>query len=185
MLARSTILAAIALGSAVATPPASAVPYVLTPDNTNLFIVGFNQATGVPISIEGKPAAVWLNVADFVDSSTINVLRHAAQIGSEIWITDQLSGVIHRFSAQFDAPRYIGFIDTIPNPRGLGVVNGEAWVASGGIGTSGGIARFSTSGQSLGSFDADDPFDVQAFGTFALTANINQNRLEIFQTDGT
>jgi hypothetical protein len=185
MAARTIILTSALLGSALLAFPARSVPVVLTPDNTNLLIVGFNQSTGAPLAIEGHPPAVWLNIADFVDSSSINLLRHAAQIGSEVWITDQLSGVIHRFSAQLDAPRYIGFIDTIPNPRGLGVVNGEAWVASGGIGTSGGIARFSSSGQSLGSFDAEDPFDVQAFGAFALTANISQNRLDIFHTDGT
>lgn len=185
MPTRATILALSLAAAALLVAPASAMPYVLTPDNTNLQILGFNQSNGVPIMVEGKPTAVWLNVADFVDASSINLLRHAAQIGSEIWITDQLSGIIHRFSAQFDAPRYLGFIDSIGNPRGLGVVNGEAWIASGAIGTAGGVARFSTSAQSLGFFDAEDPFDVQAFGTFALTANINQSRLEIFQTDGT
>ncbi|MBY0113307.1 MAG: hypothetical protein K2Y21_10825 [Phycisphaerales bacterium] len=173
------------LGVSLMSASALAVPYVLVPDNTNYLIVGFTQATGAPISIEGKTPAVWLDVSTFVDTSSIGVLRHAAQVGSEIWISDQMSGIIHRVSAQYDTPRYLGFIDTIPNARGIGIVNGEAWVASGGIGTAGGIARFNTSAQPLGIFDAEDPFDVYAFGAFVLTANIAQNRLEIFQTNGT
>ncbi|HEX8877399.1 MAG TPA: hypothetical protein VF777_11655 [Phycisphaerales bacterium] len=180
MHARSLILASASLASS-----ALATPVVITPDDTNLVVVGFYQSNGTPLMIEGNAPAVWLDVTEFVDSSSIFLLRHAAQIGSEIWLSDQIAGMIHRFSAQADGPRYLGMIDTLANPRGIGVINGEVWVASGAIGAAGGVARFTTSGQPIGTFDAEDPFDAQAFGNFALTANIIQNRLELYQTDGT
>lgn len=180
MLARSTILA---LAACAVSPAALAVPYVLVPDATNNVITGFNQASGSKMTVEGKPDGVWIALGDFVDSSSIELVRHAAQVGSQIWISDQLSGTVHRFSAQFDMPRYLGSF-SLANPRGIGTINGEAWIASGGVGASGGIARYSFNGEPLGVIEAEDPFDFVPFDSGFLTANIIQNRLEFFSASG-
>ncbi len=162
---------------------AVAVPYVLVPDATNNVITGFTQASGSQIAIEGKFPGEWLVLGDFIDSGSISLVRHAAQVGSQIWISDQLSDTVHRFSAQFDVPRYLGSF-ALANPRGIGVIDGEAWIASGGVGTAGGIARYSLNAEPLGIIEAEDPFDFTPLGSGFLTANIIQNRLEFFSGAG-
>lgn len=181
MPARLTISA---LAACAIAPAGLGAPYVLVPDTANNFITAFSQASGSKIAIEGKPAGVWLALGDFIDSASIEVVRHAAQVGSQIWISDQLGGIVHRFSAQVDMPRYLGSF-ALANPRGIGTINGEAWVASGGVGTAGGIARYSFNGEPLGIIEAEDPFDFVPFGAGFLSANIIQNRLEFFSAAGT
>lgn len=159
---------------------------LVTPDNTNLFIISVSPATGSLTQFATKPAGRWLDVSDYIDSSTIGTLRHAMQVGSEVWISDQLSNTIHRFSAQVERPRFLGTLTDVGNPRGMGIVNGEVWIASGDIGGGTGVARFGPGGQPIGSFSAEDPFAVlQLNSGSVLTANIQQNRLDRFQSSGT
>ena len=180
MLTRASIFATLHLAATTA----AATPYVLVPDTSNGIITAFRQSNGAQILVENKPPGLWLDLAMFIDSGSLGILRHAAQVGSEIWISDQLNGIVHRVSAEFETPRYLGFIDSVPNPRGVGTSNAEAWIASGSIGPSGGLARFTFNGQPLGSFDADDPFDFMPLGTGFLTANIFNNRLDFFSAAG-
>lgn len=158
---------------------------ILTPDTTNFFLIAVSPLNGAPISFSTKPLGRWLDLSVTIDSSTIGSLRHALQIGSEVWVTDQLSSIIYRYSAQSEKPRYLGSISSVFNPRGMGVVNGEMWVACGDTGSGPGIARFTPGGQLIGSFAAEDPFAVlELDGTSALTSNIQQNRLDRFGTTG-
>lgn len=180
MLARRTILG---IACCAVAPVALGVPYVLVPDATNNVITGFNQSNGNMIAVEGKLPGEWLVLGDFIDSGTISLVRHAAQVGSQIWISDQMSGIVHRFSAQFEMPRYLGSFN-LANPRGIATIGGEAWIASGGVGTAGGIARYSFNGDPLGVIEAEDPFDVEPLGSGFLTANIIQSRIELFSAAG-
>lgn len=158
---------------------------LVSPDNTNLFIISVNPTTGALSQFSTKPQGRWLDVSIDVDSSTIGILRHAAQIGSEVWISDQLADTIYRFSSEVEHPRFLGSITSVGNPRGMSLVNGEVWVASGNIAGSGGVARLDTNGNSLGSFAATDPFAVFPLSTdWVVTSNIDQNRLDRFQSSG-
>jgi hypothetical protein len=164
---------------------AAVVNSLVSPDSTNLFIISVNPATGGLTQFATKPPGRWLDITLAVDSSTIGNLRHAMQIGSEVWITDQSSNAIYRYSAQAETPRFLGSLWSVTNPRGMGIVNGEVWVTSGAIGAGTGIARFDSSGNPVGSFSAEDPFGVLSLDSgSALTANIQQNRLDRFQSSG-
>jgi len=171
--------------SLFAAPCAIGGTALLTPDNANLFIVSVNPATGALTQFTTKPQGRWLELSNTIDSSTVGVLRHAMQIGSEVWVTDQLSNAIYRYSAQQEKPRFLGTLTSVINPRGMGVVNDNVWVASGGVGTAGGIARLDPAGNLIGTFDAQDPFAVFALDPDSvLTSNIQQNRLDRFQSTG-
>jgi len=164
---------------------AAVVNALVTPDNTNLFIMSVNPSTGALTQFATKAPGRWLDITFAVDSSTIGNLRHAMQIGSEVWITDQSSNAIYRYSAQAETPRFLGSLWSVTNPRGMGVVNGEVWVTSGGIGAGTGIARIDPSGNPIGSFAAEDPFAVLALDSGSvLAANIQENRLDRFQSNG-
>lgn len=156
---------------------------LLAPDNTNLIIIALDPATGAKKNFEGRPPGDWLNLADTIDSFSIGMVRAATQVGSEVWISDQTSNLIYRFSAQFDAPRFLGSISSVLNPRGLAIINDEAWVASGTLNSTGGIVRLSTNGQPIGSFAAENPFDVfPNTASTVLVSNINLNRLERYNS---
>ncbi|MGH7244562.1 MAG: hypothetical protein ACREJD_14215 [Phycisphaerales bacterium] len=159
---------------------------LLTPDNANLRIMSVNPANGTLTQFTTKPQGFWLDLGATIDTSAVGLLRHAMQVGSEVWITDQISNVIYRYTVQQEKPRFLGTLTIVSNPRGMGVVNGEVWVACGSIGASGGIARFDTNGHPLGTFSAEDPFAVAPIdSSSALTANIQQNRLDRYQSNGT
>ncbi|MBX3390640.1 MAG: hypothetical protein KF691_14430 [Phycisphaeraceae bacterium] len=158
---------------------------VVTPDNANLLIISVNPSSGSLTAFATKPAGRWLDLSDDVDSSTIGLLRHAMQIGSEVWVSDQTSNSIYRFSAEVEHPRFLGTISSVNNPRGMCVVNGEVWVASGNIGSGGGVVRLGSAGNFLASFSAEDPFAVYSLNTdWIVTSNIQQNRLDRFQSSG-
>lgn len=165
---------------------AAVVNALVTPDNANLFVISVNPATGSLTQFATKPAGRWLDLSIAIDSSSISMLRHAMQIGSEVWISDQLSDSIYRYSAQPEAPRFLGTLTSVANPRGMNIVNGEVWVASGNVAGGTGIARLDPAGNPLGSFSAEDPFAVFPLdSTSVLTSNIQQNRLDRFQSSGT
>ncbi|MBL8877171.1 MAG: hypothetical protein JNM86_15365 [Phycisphaerae bacterium] len=164
---------------------AGVVHSLVTPDNANLRVVSVDPATGTLTPFASKPAGRWIELADAIDSWTIGNLRHAMQVGSELWITDQISNAIYRYSVQAETPRFLGTLTGVQNPRGMAVVNGEVWIASGSVGAGGGIVRLDTSGNSLGWFAAEDPFAVLPIDTGSvLTSNIQQNRLDRYASSG-
>src|SRR5690606_11171903 len=86
------------------------------------------------------------------------------QIGSEIWITDQIDDMIYRFDLEGN---YLSSITgNLDNIKGLGPVNGsEVWVTNAGSnnGAPGdAIVRFDMNGNFLGNFTTDgkSAFDV-------------------------
>lgn len=165
---------------------AAVVNALVTPDNANLFVISVNPATGSLTQFSSKPPGRWLDLSIAIDSSSISMLRHAMQIGSEVWISDQLSDSIYRYSAQPEAPRFLGTLTNVSSPRGMGIVNDEVWVASGNVAGGTGVARLDATGNSLGSFNAEDPFAVFPLdATSVLTSNIQQNRLDRFESSGT
>lgn len=158
---------------------------LVSPDNANLYVISVNPTTGALSQFLTKPQGRWLDVSIDVDSSTIGLLRHAIQMGSEVWVSDQLSNAIYRYSAEAERPRFLGTISSVNNPRGMCVVNGEVWVASGNIGGTGGVARLDATGHFLGAFAAEDPFAVYSVNPdWVVTSNIQQNRLDRFQSSG-
>lgn len=158
---------------------------LLAPDNLNLVIVGLNQSNGAMTVFPERPAGEWLNLTDYVDSWSVGTLRQATQVGSEIWISDQTAGLVYRFSAQSERPRFLGSIEGLANPRGITIVNGEVWIACGDLPPDGGVDRRTTNGAPIASFSAENPFDVLNFdASTVLVSNINQNRLEKYTSVG-
>lgn len=164
---------------------AGVVHSLVTPDNANLRVMSVDPAAGSLTPFTTKPAGRWIELADAIDSWTIGTLRHAMQVGSELWITDQISNAIYRYSVQAETPRFLGTLTEVQNPRGMAIVNSEVWITCGSVGAGGGIVRLDFSGQPLGSFSAEDPFAVLPFDTSSvLTSNIQQNRLDRYSSSG-
>lgn len=168
-----------------AVPGAAVAGALFSPDTTNLYIISVDPATGALTQFSTKPAGHWLDVTLDIDSFTIGNLRQSMQVGSEVWISDQFSNAIYRYSAQQEHPRFLGTLSNVMNPRGMGIVNGEVWISSGNIGAGTGIARLDFNGNPLGTFAAQDPFAVLALDAGSvLTSNIQNNRLDRYQSTG-
>src|SRR5690606_20164317 len=77
-----------------------------------------------------------------------------AQVGTEVWITDQIDDMIYRFDM---AGNYLSTISgNMDNIKGLALVNGtEVWVTNAGSGNGApgdAIVRFDLNGNHLGNF---------------------------------
>jgi hypothetical protein len=120
--------------------------------------------------------------------------KEAIQIGNEIWVTDQLSDAVFRFTASL-TPTFLEAIDTgLDNIRGIALINGEVLVCNDGFGTTSNpapgpaLVRFSTNGTPLGVIPLPagvSPWDVVPFGDNLLVSNSDNDDLEIYDFTGT
>ncbi len=171
-----------AAGAAIglAAAGASAQQYLMVPDSTADRIIllngdgTMNNATWIP-DAAGSPY-------DF------QTPKDAIQVGSEVWVSDQISDAIFRFAANAAAPSYIGTVSgQLDNMRGMHLFNGVVYVAN--AGTANGapgaaIVMFDTSGTRLGHFACPDPFDIIDFEGDLLITNIAGDNIERFTTGG-
>lgn len=174
LLSRLAVLAA-----AVATP-ASAQNVLLSPDTSLLWVLAINASDGTPTPFTtGAPSGFWLDMTRSVEPSTLVSPRHAMQVGSEVWISDQGADRIHRFSAQVETPRYLGVIEGLTNPRGMTVVGDEVWISAADTPSGPGVARYSFNGVFRGSFSASNPFSLFRISANTVFAtNIDNDRIE-------
>src|SRR5690606_30928099 len=105
-------------------------------------------------------------IEEFIDLSVQNPTtpKGIAQVGEEIWITDQVKNVIYRYDLEANFLSQIS--GDMANIRGLRLINNsEVWVtnaANSGSTPSNSIVQLDTDGNHLGHFTTDgrSPFDV-------------------------
>lgn len=103
---------------------------------------------------------------EFIDLSVVNAgtPKGIIQVGSEIWVSDQIRDAIFRFDSNGD--HISSITENLDNIKGLALVNNsEVWVTNAGSanGAPGdAIVRFDTSGNYLGFYDThgNSTFDV-------------------------
>ncbi|MFO0856945.1 MAG: hypothetical protein U0640_06270 [Phycisphaerales bacterium] len=184
---RLALLAGVAVGCA----SANAQSYLTYVDSNSDMVHLADPTTGV-LDTFG-----W--IVDDVSSTNYNFQTpiEAIQVGNEIWVTDQLSDAIYRFTANYAAPTFISGITTqLDNVRGLALVGNRVYVSN--SGTANGapgrsIVVYETDGTLVGSLSiinpltnlAVDPFDVSDFNGQLLISDIEGEDLVVCNTDGT
>ena len=157
--------------------PVASAQYLLAVESTNKKVLLLDATNGSVIN----PA--YIDLAAVGASTPIEAL----QVGSEIWVTDQLADSIFRFS--LDGTTHLGTITGgLDNMRG-GAFDGTTFYVAN-SGTANGapgpaVVMFSPAGANLGSFPVGDPFDVITFQGDLLIANIAADDLDRYTTAGT
>ena len=130
-----------------------------------------------------------LTSTNFIDLTVAGASTpiEALQVGSEIWVTDQVADKLMRFS--LDGTTYLGDVTgTFDNIRGFEVANGQVFVSNSGTGNGApgdAVVVLDTAGNITGSFVAGDPFDVLDYNGQLMVANIAGEDLDLHQYDGT
>ncbi len=177
------LLAATALSGA-----ASAQQFILMPDSTADKIVKFDAQTGALIDADF--------ILDANDPLTydFSTPKDVFQVGSEIWVLDQIADRIFRFDLN---GAWIATIDpvtgTLDNCRGGEFVNGTVYVTNDGSGngaTIDTVVMFSPAGVRLGSFSVADsgtsPFDVVGYNGELLVSHFTAtNKIGRYDYAGT
>jgi hypothetical protein len=149
-----------------------------------------------------NPSATELDPVQLIaDANDINTYDfstpiEAIQVGEEIWVSDQISDRIARFTATLPTPTWIATISGgMDNIRGLAQVGNRVYVSN--SGTSNGapgaaIVVFEADGTPAGSFVVTnpltnapvDPFDVEPFNGRLLLSDIDGDDLVVCDVDG-
>lgn len=165
------------LGVLLASGVASA-QFVLVPDSGNDRILKLDRQTGAVVD------------ANFIVNSAFTTPIAAKQVGSEIWITDQVNDTIYRYS---DSGSLLSTITgQLDNIRGLNVVNGQVWVANAGAGNGGtiGVYRYDFSGNLLGNFalgassGSTSPWDIKQFGSEVYVSDSTSDDIDRYDLSG-
>jgi hypothetical protein len=143
----------------VAACPAGA-QVLLMPDSTNNRMVAFSPVDGSIIN----------NNLFAIASGTTPI--HAMQVGTEVWVSEQIGDKISRYDISGTSLGQIGggASGGLDNIRGMGLINGTVYVTNGGSGnlapSANSVVMFSTAGANLGSFStaalAPSPFSILA-----------------------
>jgi hypothetical protein len=177
------------LAVAGASTLACAQPYLMYVDSNFDEVILIEAATG---DITGLAF-----ITDANDPLTWNFQtpKEAIQVGNEVWVTDQLSDAIYRFTATQPAD-FIGAITGgLDNIRGLALVGNRVYVSN--AGTANGapgdaIVVYETNGTFVSSFVVNnsstglpvDPFDVEDFNGRLLITDIEGEDLVVCDVDG-
>lgn len=145
-------MAAVALSAAAISSAGggTAQQFIMMPDSTNNRVVLFDPFDGSVLNS---------NYFALAGGTPI----HAMQVGSEIWVSEQLGDRVSRWDLTGTS---VGAITgTMDNIRGMELAGGTVFVSNSGTGNSApghALRMFDTSGNSLGSFAtaASDPFSV-------------------------
>jgi hypothetical protein len=171
------VLASILVAASFA--PRASAQYLLVPDVTADKIIVLNALDGSvfnPNFILDDPTGLLYN---------FQTPKDAIQVGSEIWVADQLSDDIYRFDSS--GAFLAGITTGLDNIRGMELVGSTVYVSN--SGTANGapgqaIVMFDTAGNNLGSFAAPDPFDVIGFQGDLLVADIAGDNILRYTTAG-
>lgn len=116
-----------------------------------------------------------------------------AQVGNQVWVTDQAQDCIYRFKADLASPVLLGRVahpadgGGLDNVRGLAYSGGTVYVANAGAanGAPGNaLVRFTLTGVNLGSFPVGNPFDVLPFNGELLVTNTDDDTIDRYSTAG-
>lgn len=152
--------------------------FLLVPDSGNDRILKLDSQTGAVVD------------ANFIVNSAFSTPIAAKQVGSEIWVTDQVNDSIYRYS---HTGSLLGsFSGQLDNIRGLNVVNGQVWVANAGTGNGGaiGIYRYDFSGNLLGNFalgagsGSSSPWDIKQFGSEVYVSDSSSDDIDRYDLSG-
>ncbi|TWT41086.1 hypothetical protein RAS1_37770 [Phycisphaerae bacterium RAS1] len=116
--------------------------------------------------------------------------KEAAVVGSQIWVSDQVTDAIHRFDANRN---FLGSITTHPgggtldNVRGFGVANNKVYLTVfHGTTSLRGVASYDSSGAPLGFFNVSASFfDAEPIGDDLLITNSTNNNVDRYTATGT
>ena len=171
---KNIALSIVALG-AVAVSQAQAV--LIMPDSTNNRLVSFSAFDGSVINS---------NVFGLAGGTQI----HAMQVGTEIWVSEQVGDRVSRWSGTGTSLGAVtGGLDNI---RGMGLIGSTVYVTNAGTNNSapGPVVRmFDTNGASLGHFltpNAPSPFGILAHqGGMLVSSSSANDDVHRYSTAGT
>ncbi|CAG0997391.1 hypothetical protein PHYC_02651 [Phycisphaerales bacterium] len=113
--------------------------------------------------------------------------KDVQQIGDEIWVTDQVSDSIARFTVA-NPPVHIATISGgLDNIRGMGRVGNKVYVSNSGTGNGApgqAVVVYNLDGSFDSLFAAPDPFDCTDFNGNVLVADIAGDDLRLFDPAG-
>ena len=174
MCIRDSVLASAALAC-----PGSAQS-LLVPDSSNRRVMEFSALDGSLIN------------PDFIDltagsGSTAITPIEALTVGDEIWVSDQISDILHVWS--LDGSTYIGELGMgCDNPRGFTMAsNGQIYLTnfnSSGAGFGSAIKQYQIDGTFVNDFPAGMPFDVYDTGTDLLSSNATTDTIDRYDYAG-
>jgi hypothetical protein len=175
------LLTLVAFG--VAALPSQAQMFLMMPDSTNNRLVLFDPFDG---------SVVNPNYFGLAGGTPL----HAMQIGSEIWISEQIGDRVSRWSLTGTALGQIGPTFTgggLDNIRGMGLINDTLYVTNSGTanGAPGNaVVMFDTTGNFLGSFNttglAPSPFGVLSHnGGMLVSSSAANDDIHRFSLTGT
>ncbi len=149
-----TLLTIVAGASMAAGAGAAEAQYLMMPDSTNNVMVLFDPTDG---------SVVNSNYFALAGGTTV----HAMQVGSEIWVSEQIGDRISRWDILGNSLGAIsGGLDNI---RGMGRIGDRVYVTNAGTGNGApgaAVVMFDTAGTNLGSFStvglAPSPFGILA-----------------------
>jgi hypothetical protein len=113
--------------------------------------------------------------------------KAAVQVGNEIWVSDQISDAVYRFTASLTPTFFAAITGGMDNVRGLQYINGKVYVANsgGGNGAPGtALVVFNPDGTFDRNIPCGDPFDIAPVGDDLLVSNIDTDDLDRYTTDG-
>lgn len=149
-------------GLALFLAPAAMAQYIMMPDSTNNRLVLFDPFNGSVVN----PSFFGLAGGTPI---------HAMQVGSEIWVSEQIGDRISRWDM---AGNFLGAVTgTLDNVRGMALVNGKVYLCN--DGTNNGapgpsLHMFDSAGNSLGFFltpSTSGPFGILAYGNNLLVSS--------------
>lgn len=153
--------------------------YLMVPDQSNDRVLLFSATDGSLVN------------ADFITQGNgtdyeFGTPKEAIQVGNEIWVADQITDQIARFSL---AGAHIATISGgLDNIRGLAYANGRVYVSNSGTnnGAPGAaVVMFDLNGNNLGFFAAGDPFDVLDYNGELLVPDIDSDAIARYSYSGT
>jgi hypothetical protein len=117
--------------------------------------------------------------------------KAAIQVGNEVWVSDQISDSIYRFTASL-SPTFIAAITGgMDNLRGIKHIGGRVYAANAGSGNGApgnALVVFNTDGTFLMNIASGDPFDIAPILTTAghdlLVTTINADDIQRYGIDG-
>ncbi len=179
-----TLAALVGLASSIASAQSSTIAdcNLMVPDSTNDRVMLFDSTDG---------SLITNNFIDMVPQGASTPIN-AVQVGSEIWVSDQVADSIFRYS--LDGTTFLGAITGgMDNIRGFEVVGNTAYVTNAGTnnGAPGaGIVTIDVSTQTINGFFASgdtgegSPFDVLSYFGNLLINDINGEDIDVFDNDG-
>lgn len=169
------VYVALALG---AISSVASAQYLLVPDSLNDRVLKLNAFDGSIVD------------ANFITNTAFATPIASIQVGSQIWISDQGTDSIYRYS---DTGTLLGTISgPLDNIRGINVVNGQVWVTNAGTANGGqiGIYRYDFSGGLLGNFapgtgsGSTSPWDVKQFGNEVYVTDSASDDIDRYDLNG-